>query len=62
VCVKYHDQAKLEPLSSIIASHVIGLCHPIHEVSCGVLCICIAGLGGSHLWKYLALSFPVLAT
>jgi hypothetical protein len=48
VCVKYHYKAKLEPYSSVHSLSCHGICHPVHEVNCGVLCVCTVGLRGFH--------------
>jgi hypothetical protein len=46
VCVRYHNQAELEPYSSVMASPITGFHHFFHEVSYGVLCVCVVSLRG----------------
>jgi hypothetical protein len=45
-CVRYHYQDEVEPYSSVMASHVIGFHHFLHEVSWGVLYVCVVSLKG----------------
>jgi hypothetical protein len=45
-CVRYHYQDEVESYSSVMTSPVIGLHHFVHEVGCGVLCVCAVSLRG----------------